>query len=78
VTEDLRVLWGARNIGKAIGRSQRETYYLLEHGMIEAARKVGEQWTADLAGLRKQFCSSGSDLDRLLDEERQVASEAAE
>lgn len=58
--ETLGLVWGARNIGKIIGRSERQTHYLLETGAIRAARKAGpnprSQWCASLAGLRQQFC----------------------
>ncbi len=57
------VLWGAREIGRVIGRSERQTHYLLENKLIRSARKAGvgrrAQWYAPLAGLREQFCSSG-------------------
>jgi hypothetical protein len=57
VTEPLRILWGAKAIGEAIGRTERQTFYLLEAGAITAAYKVGIQWCASEAGLREQFCA---------------------
>jgi hypothetical protein len=60
VTEQLGLVWGARNIGKVIGRTERQTHYLLETGAIRAARKASAnpraQWCASISGLREQFC----------------------
>jgi hypothetical protein len=55
VTKPLRLVWGAQGIGKIINRTERQTYHLLGKGLIRAARKVGEQWTADESGLEEQF-----------------------
>jgi hypothetical protein len=63
VTEKLGIVWGAKNIGKIIGRTERQTHYLLETGAIRAARKVSakarSQWFASESGLREQFCADG-------------------
>jgi hypothetical protein len=53
--EKLDLAWGARAIGKAIRKNPRQTYYLLELGAIPGARKVADQWVADLVTLRKAF-----------------------
>jgi hypothetical protein len=39
------LLWGADAIGKAIGRSSRQAFYLLERRMIPGT-KVGKLWCA--------------------------------
>jgi hypothetical protein len=63
--KDPAVAWGARTIGETINRSERQTHYLLEQGLIQAARKVGSQWYAPISGLHEQFCGdSGSDTER--------------
>jgi len=49
------IAWGAKAIGDEINRSPSQTFYLLERGLIQAARKVGLHWVADKEGLRKQF-----------------------
>lgn len=41
-----RFIWGARAIGKHIGRSERQALHLLETGKIPA-KKVGPQWVGD-------------------------------
>ena len=38
-------LWGADAIGEAIGRSRRQTFHLLERGLLPA-RKIGGVWAA--------------------------------
>jgi hypothetical protein len=51
---DLQLLWGAKNIGRAIGRTARETMYLLESGKLPA-RKVGRMWCSSRPALRQHF-----------------------
>lgn len=42
---DPALVWGAAAIGRVIGRSPRQTHYLLETGKLSpAARKVGAIW----------------------------------
>jgi len=57
----LGLVWGARAIVEVIGRTERQTHYLLESGRIRAARKAGpnprSQWLAPISGLRAQFCA---------------------
>jgi hypothetical protein len=39
------VLWGAADIGRAIGRAAKATFHLLEAGHLPA-RKIGGRWCA--------------------------------
>jgi hypothetical protein len=39
------LLWGVREIGKAIRRSDRRAYHLLARGLLPG-RKVGASWVA--------------------------------
>jgi hypothetical protein len=39
------VLWGAAEIGRAIGKAARATFHLLEAGHLPA-RKIGGRWCA--------------------------------
>ena len=48
-------LWGADEIGAAIGRNGRQTYHLLAHGEIQCARKVRSRWMANRAALLREF-----------------------
>ncbi len=50
-TRESDVVWGAAEIGREINRSQRQTFYLLERGLIPA-RKVGDIWQSTRAELR--------------------------
>jgi hypothetical protein len=36
-------IWGAREIGAVLNRSERKTFYLLEAGLLPA-EKVGKSW----------------------------------
>ena len=42
---DDRIIWGAKNIGRAINRNERQTFALLEGGKIPGAKKIGHIWT---------------------------------
>jgi hypothetical protein len=59
----LGVVWGAKAIGEVIGRTERQTHWLLEQGAIRAARKASAKkrggWFASIAGLREQFSPDG-------------------
>jgi hypothetical protein len=48
-------LWGADQIGPAIGLSTRQAYHRLDAGQIRCARKVGGIWFANRAALLKEF-----------------------
>lgn len=45
-----QVLWGAEEIGKVVNRTRRQTFALLEAGLLPA-RKVGGRWMATRANL---------------------------
>lgn len=44
-----QVIWGARAIGKAIGRSEKATFAMLEQGKLPGARKVAGRWAMNTA-----------------------------
>ena len=46
------LIWGAEAIGREINRSARQTFYLLEQGLIPG-RKIGNQWTSTRRQLRQ-------------------------
>jgi hypothetical protein len=67
-------LWGAKPIGAAIDRTPKQTYYLLNKGLIRSARRVGDQWVADKDDLQREFSAAGVSLAReLLDQEARSA-----
>ena len=47
--------WGAREIGKIIGRTERQAHYLLENGQLESAKKKGGRWVANRAALLREL-----------------------
>ena len=48
-------LWGADEIGAAIGRNGRQTHHLLAHGEIQCARKVRGRWVVSRAALLREL-----------------------
>jgi hypothetical protein len=48
------LLWGAKAIGEAINRSERQTLHLLEVGAIPA-KKVGGRHVTTTGALRRQI-----------------------
>ena len=48
-------LWGADQIGAAIGRNGRQTHHLLSNGDIKCTRKVRGRWMANRAALLREF-----------------------
>jgi hypothetical protein len=54
VFDELDIIWGVEAIAKAIGRSQRQTFWILEKKLIPA-RKVGRLWAVSRRGLRAHF-----------------------
>jgi len=40
---NLNLIWGAAAIAQAIGRTERQTFHLLESGALPA-RKIGGRW----------------------------------
>ena len=54
----LDLIWGAEGIGKEMGRNRRQTFHLLEKGLIRGAKKVGGRWVAERGKLREFFLES--------------------
>jgi hypothetical protein len=44
-------VWGAVEIGKVIGRNERQAHHLIYTGKLKSVRKVGSQWCANVAAL---------------------------
>ncbi|MDG4908442.1 DNA-binding protein [Mesorhizobium sp. WSM4898] len=51
------LVWGAENIGKEINRKPRQTFHMLEQGLLPA-KKVGNQWVAERGRLRDFFVAT--------------------
>lgn len=52
---DLGVIWGAAAIAKAIGRSRRQTFHLLNKGELKGAVKRGGRWCITRNALLSNF-----------------------
>jgi hypothetical protein len=50
----LDLLWGVREIAKAIGRTERQTYEMCAEGQLPA-RQVGSRWVAERRQLVRFF-----------------------
>jgi len=50
----LDVLYGAEEIAAFINRDVRQTFYMLETGLLPA-KKIGKQWTTTRTLLRQHF-----------------------
>jgi len=48
-------VWGAEEIGKIIGRSQRQMFNLVHSGQLKSVKKVGGLWVANREALRKEL-----------------------
>jgi hypothetical protein len=48
-------LWGAEEIGRAIGRNGRQTHHLLTRGEIKSAKKLGGRWVVSRAALLREL-----------------------
>jgi predicted DNA-binding transcriptional regulator AlpA len=42
-------IWGVPAISKALGRTARATYHMLERGTLPGAKKIGGRWCFSLA-----------------------------
>jgi hypothetical protein len=50
-----QVIWGARAIGQAIGRTEKATFAMLEAGKLPGARKVAGRWAFKPAAFLASF-----------------------
>lgn len=48
------LIWGASSIARAIGRTDRQTFHLLDQGILPA-KKVGNRWVAERGALMRFF-----------------------
>jgi hypothetical protein len=55
-----QIVWGAREIGKAIGRSEKAAFIMLEQGKLARARKVAGRWAFNPAVFFATFDGAAS------------------
>jgi hypothetical protein len=53
--DDFEVIWGAQRIGRVLGVTPRQAFYMLEHRKIKGAVKIGERWCITAKTLRANF-----------------------
>jgi len=58
-TENIDLIWGADAIARAIGRSARVTFYMLEKGELPA-KKVGGRWVIERSKLIAFFMETAA------------------
>lgn len=59
--EGLDLVWGLAAISKVIGRTTRQTHYMLSTGKLPA-RQVGNRWVAERSNLTaffREICGAG-------------------
>lgn len=44
MSTELNIVWGCAAIAKCIGRTERQTFHMLENGTLPGAKKVGGRW----------------------------------
>lgn len=54
MNQNLDLLWGCTAIAEAIGRTERQTFHMLEHGHLPAKR-IGRRWVISRAALAAFF-----------------------
>lgn len=59
LVDDLDLIWGAEEIAKAMGRTTRATFHMLESGEITPAKQIGRRWVVSRRRLR-EFFESGA------------------
>lgn len=52
---EIGVIWGAEEIGAAIGCNARRTHYLLDQNQLPGARKIGGRWCISRRRLKQIF-----------------------
>ena len=61
--DDTDIIWGASEIAFVIGRTKRQTFHLLECGLLPA-RKVGNRWVASRIQLMTCLLGDGAPTER--------------
>ena len=54
------LVWGASAIARIIGRTDRQTFHMLQSGELPA-KKVGDRWVAERGRLIRFFTETGAD-----------------
>ena len=57
--EELELVWGLEAISKIIGRTVRQTHYMLSTGKIPA-KQIGNRWVVERGALIRFFMESAA------------------
>ncbi len=49
MTTETKIIWECANIAKAIGRTEKATFYALQEGKIPGAKKIAGRWGLDFS-----------------------------
>ncbi len=52
---ELDLIWGVDDIGKLIGRSYQQTYFMITTGKLPVVKKIGERYVASRSKLVEFF-----------------------
>lgn len=53
------LIWGASAIARVIGRTDRQTFHMLQNGQLPA-KKIGDRWVAERGQLISFFMSKAA------------------
>jgi len=53
--DSLDLVWGVAEIAKLIGRSERQTYHMIQSGHLPMVKQVGERYVASRQKLIQFF-----------------------
>lgn len=51
----LPLVWGAKNIARAIGLNRRQAFQKLQSGELPGAKKIAGSWVLDVSVFRASF-----------------------
>jgi hypothetical protein len=72
------IIWGATEIGRAIGKTTRQAFHLLETGQLQGAVKVGGRWAITHRALMANFEAGHRKEGQATTEERKALLAAGE
>ncbi|WP_448043796.1 helix-turn-helix transcriptional regulator [Bradyrhizobium liaoningense] len=55
MTDTNHIIWGAKDIAKAIGRSEKSVFAMLERGQCPGAKKIGGRWALNMRVFLETF-----------------------
>lgn len=54
------LIWGARDIARFLGKTERATYHMLEQKQLPGAAKIGNQHVLDVELFRKKIAEAAA------------------